>query len=525
MNSLQQTLSHLTRHPAGKSLTVLSRGIEREALRVDKHGLLAMDEHPKALGSALTHSSITTDYSEALLEFITPVTQSVNELIERLGDIHKFTVSKLDEQYLWPLSMPCQVKDVDKIPLAYYGESHAGKMKTLYRQGLTHRYGAPMQVISGVHFNFSISDDLWQALHDMQGSDLTLEQFRSKGYFDMIRNYRRWVWVLPYLFGASPALCASFLGDKGSDIEFSRIGTGTLYLPHATSLRMSDLGYTNKEQYELGISYNSLEHYLETVSRAIRKPSKEFAKIGVKVDGEYRQLNDNVLQIENELYAPVRPKRVAKGSETPSQALARAGVEYIEVRALDVNPFTPLGISKEQVRLLDLFLLTALLTPSDAIDASEEQEIQANLQKVISHGRDPQLTLARDGQAIGLSQYLAQLFDKFAEVGEWLDSHNDRQPYQDALARWRPCVSDPAQTLSGQLLSQLQQADAPQSHWAMALSKQYNQRFEAYRYRRYTEQEFTEASKQSIEQQLLKEQQDHGSFDEFLKDYFKKALG
>ncbi|GLP96816.1 glutamate--cysteine ligase [Paraferrimonas sedimenticola] len=524
MNSLSDTLAVLATRDNAKALTRLSRGVEREALRVGDDGQLAQDAHPHGLGSALTHPWITTDYSEALLEFITPVSDSVNELMDRLGDIHKYTLETLQHQWLWPLSMPCMVSDPKDIKIAQYGSSHGGRMKTLYREGLTHRYGAPMQIISGVHFNFSISSELWQALHQHSGSELSLDEYRSQGYFGLIRNYRRWVWVLPYLFGASPALCRSFLGDKKPNLPFETLPPGTLYLPYATSLRMSDLGYTNKEQENLGISYNGLNQYLTSVNRAIRQPSEEFAKIGVKVDGEYRQLNDNVLQIENELYAPIRPKRVAQAGETPSQALARAGVEYIEVRALDVNPFSPMGIRPDQIRVLDLLLLTALMTPSADISSEEEAEIQANLQAVILRGRQPGLQLTKNGESVSLRNWLAELFDQFALVAEWLDGFNPATPYADALATWRISVDEPESTLSGRLLSELKGSGSSQSEWAMKLAKGYHQCLSEYSYRHWHQPDFEGAAASSHQAQSEREAADTGSFDDFLSDYFDKAL-
>lgn len=325
-----------------------SRGLERESLRYTPEGALTQTPHPKALGAALTHRWITTDFAESLLEFITPVSHEVDTLLAQMSDIHHFAQTKLGDEKLWPLSMPCYVGSEEGIVLAQYGSSNTGKMKTLYREGLKRRYGSLMQIISGVHFNFSFPESFWDALFGEQ-EESARQTSKSAAYFGVIRNYYRFGWLIPYLFGASPALCSSFLQGRKTDLPFESIGK-TLYLPYATSLRLSDLGYTNSAQSVLQIGFNSIEQYLQGLNEAIRTPSAEFAKLGVKVEGEYRQLNSNVLQIENELYAPIRPKRVTQSGERPSQALARAGVEYIEVRSLDVNPFSPIGINEDQVR-------------------------------------------------------------------------------------------------------------------------------------------------------------------------------
>lgn len=213
--------------------------------------------------------------------------------------------------------------------------------------------------------------------------------------------------MIPYFFGASPALCGSFIQGRETDLPFEKIG-GTLYLPKATSLRLSDLGYTNSAQSVLKIGFNSIDQYLEGLSDAIRRPSEEFAEIGVKVDGEYRQLNSNILQIENELYAPIRPKRVTKSGEKPSEALKRGGVEYIEVRSLDVNPFSAVGVSEEQVRFLDLFLTWAALSDSDPMDNCELECWRDNWNKVIVSGREKGLMLqiGCQGERLSLQDWL-----------------------------------------------------------------------------------------------------------------------
>jgi glutamate--cysteine ligase len=144
------------------AITGIGRGIEREALRVLPEGKLSEQGHFYQLGSALTHSQITTDYSETLLEFITPVSYSAEESIAQLQDIQKYTFEHIQGELLWPISMPCFVDDAEKITLAQYGNSNIGKMKTAYRQGLKNRYGSMMQVISGIHFNFSFSQEFWR---------------------------------------------------------------------------------------------------------------------------------------------------------------------------------------------------------------------------------------------------------------------------------------------------------------------------------------------------------------------------
>ncbi|MCS6207375.1 glutamate--cysteine ligase [Shewanella baltica] len=519
LKSFNELVQHLSDAHGRTALLGMLRGIEREALRIDESGYLATDSHPEALGSALMHSRITTDYSEALLEFITPVNNNVEQLLNGLTETHAFSVRHLNGQRLWPVSMPCYVKDEKQIPVARYGSSNTGMMKTLYRKGLTYRYGALMQIISGVHFNFSVSQELWQSLYELSDKQLSYDDFISESYFGLIRNYRRLVWVLPYLFGASPALCSSFIKDQKTDLKFEKTGHGTLYLPFATSLRMSDLGYTNKEQEELNISYKSLPEYLAGVNAAIKMPSANFANIGVKVDGEYRQLNANVLQIENEFYSPIRAKRVTRSGEKPSEALARAGVEYIEVRALDVNPFSPIGIEATQVRFLDLFLLYCLLTESPKSEASEEARLSANLKAVVLEGRKPGLELLTADGSRSLKSWLEELFDALQPLAVLLDG--EATDYQVALAHWRKAVEDPNLTLSGQVLQNVINKGQDHGQWVMTLAQQYYQFFVDYPLSSETVAQYqAEASSSLNKQAELEAAQRSVSFDDYLEDYF-----
>ncbi|MCU8006931.1 glutamate--cysteine ligase [Shewanella sp. SM87] len=519
LKSFNELVQHLSDANGRTALLGMLRGIEREALRIDEFGYLATDSHPEALGSALMHSRITTDYSEALLEFITPVNHNVEQLLTGLTETHAFSVRHLNGQRLWPVSMPCYVKDEQQIPVARYGSSNTGMMKTLYRKGLTYRYGALMQIISGVHFNFSVSQELWQSLYELSDKQLTYDDFISESYFGLIRNYRRLVWVLPYLFGASPALCSSFIKDQKTDLKFEKTGHGTLYLPYATSLRMSDLGYTNKEQEDLNISYNSLPEYLAGVNAATKMPSANFANIGVKVDGEYRQLNANVLQIENEFYSPIRAKRVTRSGEKPSEALARAGVEYIEVRALDVNPFSPVGIEATQVRFLDLFLLYCLLTQSPKSEASEEARLSANLKAVVLEGRKPGLELLTADGSRSLKSWLEELFDALQPLAVLLDGEGT--DYQVALAHWRKAAEDPNLTLSGQVLQNVINKGQDHGQWVMTLAQQYYQYFIDYPLSSETIAQYqAEASSSLNKQAELETAQSAVSFDDYLEDYF-----
>jgi len=507
-----------------QALVGFGRGIEREALRVKPDGKLSEAGHPYAFGSALCHTSITTDYAESLLEFITPVAKDVNQLFDYLNDIHHYAAKHLEnDETLWPMSMPCYVGSEDGIELAQYGVSNTGTMKTTYRQGLKNRYGSMMQIISGVHYNFSLPASFWSTWCEIHDSELTGSDAQSAGYLGLIRNYFRYGWVIPYLFGASPALCQSFLQGKKTNLEFQKVGMGTIYLPHATSLRLSDLGYTNSSQSSLNICYNSVDNYIASVRQALHKKAPEFKALGVKKDGRYIQLNDNVLQIENELYASIRPKRVQKTGETPSQALNARGIEYIEIRSLDVNPFSKVGITEEQVNFLDLFLTWCAIKPSDEISAVQSQHFSKNLSTIVTEGRNPDLQLEIDGQINSVAQWGEWLTNELKALAVVLDKSGNEERYKEAIAHIAPRFSAPELTSSARILDKIISQNSDNGPLALNLSKQYKQELIEQPYQIWSEQYFEQQKIDSLAKQNDIEQADELSFDDFLQNYFNNA--
>ncbi|MGP1959295.1 MAG: glutamate--cysteine ligase [Arsenophonus sp. NC-CH8-MAG3] len=497
-------------------LNGLHRGIERETLRITPTGGLAQTPHPDSLGKALTHPWITTDFAEALLEFITPVDNNIGHVLAFLRDLHRYTVRNLDHELIWPLSMPCFIERQDNIKLAQYGVSNIGRFKTLYREGLKNRYGALMQTIAGIHYNFSLPIEFWQALVSVKDAKSGKDKI-SAGYFRLIRNYYRFGWLIPYLFAASPAICGSFLHGNVKDLPFEKTAKGTYYLPYATSLRMSDLGYTNKSQSDLKITFNNLTTYVAGLKQAIKQPSEEFTKLGLyNKDGKHLQLNTNILQIENELYAPIRPKRVLIGDESPSDTLLKKGIEYIEIRALDINPFTAIGIDEVQIHFLDLFLIWCVLADAPVMNERELNCCRMNWNRVILEGRKP-------GQIIGvgcsesmrpLKEVGQILFDDLIRVANVLDiSGNTR--YREICSQLILMLENPELTYSGQILSPMIEQSI--SQYGLQLAKIYCQQLRNEPYEVITETDFTSARHTSIIKQLAIEQVDKISFEHYLK--------
>ncbi len=454
----QERLDRLKTRAGDAALRTPTMGVERECLRVDPQGGIAKTPHPQALGAALTNPFVTTDYSEALLELITPPCRGAGATFEFLTDIHQFVDARLDdEEQLWPSSMPCVVNGDADVPIAHYGSSNVGMMKRIYRVGLGHRYGRTMQAIAGVHFNYSPPPAVWNAWY---GEDRFSDRQRlvSNDLLGMVRNLRRYGWLMLYLYGASPAVCRTFFGERADALQtlgLESLDEYTAYLPYATSLRMSDLGYSNKAQASVQVSANSLDEYIEGLTHAITTPWPDYEQIGVRVEGEYRQLNANLLQIENEYYSLVRPKRVAQSGESPMQALRRGGVEYVELRALDVDPFTPAGVSEEQLLVLEAFMLYCLTVDSPPISPEEAKGIDSNTRQVARRGREPGLRLhGADGSEISLRDEALRLVDGMMSLSDEVFGAVGADVRQ-ALARQRSAVIEPSLTTSARLLEEM----------------------------------------------------------------------
>ncbi len=392
MSKLQQRLDALP--PA--VLRGILRGIEKEGLRVRPDGTLAATPHPEGLGSALTHPHITTDFSESQLELITGPHTSVEALACELTELHQFVYRHIGDELIWAASMPCALPAEEDIPLGQYGRSNMGRLKTVYRQGLSHRYGRRMQTISGIHYNFSLPAEAWPLLRDAAGSSVAVERFQDAGYFALIRNFRRHSWLLLLLIGASPAVCGSFVA--GHSHGLADWDSGTCFAPYGTSLRMGRLGYQSDAQAALAVSFNCLGDYAQTLHRALTETYPAYVAIGLR-DGElYKQLATTLLQIENEFYGTIRPKRRIQPGERPLRALGLRGVEYVEVRLVDIDPFEPAGIGLSQMRLLDIFLLHCLLSDSPPDSPQEIAAMTRNQRRIAERGRDPRLRLHRTAE-------------------------------------------------------------------------------------------------------------------------------
>lgn len=509
----------------GRLLAGGLKGLEKESLRLAADASLAQTVHPVALGSALTHPWITTDYSEALIELITPAFPDAKATLEFLERIHTFVYSQLGDEFLLATSMPIGINGEESIPIARYGRSNIGRMKHVYRRGLAYRYGRTMQSIAGVHFNYSANQALWPVLWEMEGGRGALTDFVNDIYFAAIRNVHRFGWLLIYLFGCSPAVCRSFFGEgQAPPPHFEVFDRDTLYRPYATSLRMSDIGYRNDSQSGLDISFDSLDEYVASLTAAINQPYPPYQRIGVKVAGDYRQLNANILQIENEYYSSIRPKQEAYSGEKPTFALKRRGVRYLELRALDLCCEEPAGVGLDQIRFLETFMLFCLLAESPPLATGEKAETARNGLAVACCGRTPGFELWRRGEKVDLRDWAEELMEGLGAVAEILDGDAGEQPYRRSLGRYRPAIADPESTPAARMLAEMRCERESFAEYARRWSMRHA---EVWRKRTLTPEQadvFEAEAEISWENQRRIEAADVQSFDEFLEAYFAQTL-
>ena len=530
----QQKIQALSEKGILPSLKKMKRGIEKESLRVTPDGRLSQTPHPHNLGSSLTHPLITTDYAESLLEFITLPSESIDTTLEELKKIHSFVYQNIDNEILWVNSMPCVMGNNNSIPIAQYGTSNIGRLKTLYRIGLDYRYGRLMQTIAGIHYNLSFPEEFWASYKSLcnslnisrnettKSSALSSKDFISDEYFNLIRNFQIFSPLLVYLFGASPAVCASFLKNREHSLDEFKPGT-TYYKPFATSLRMSDLGYQNDAQSGLHICYNSIESYTSSMAHAINTPYPDYEKIGLTESGQLKQLSNNILQIENEYYGSIRPKPVPRPGERPTISLERDGVEYIEMRCLDLNPFEPLGIDKDQILFLDSFALYCLLESSPLFSQDDYSIIEKNLQSVVMEGRNPDVEIDTsfytDNNKVNFSSWALDCLKKIEMAASLLDKAHQTTEHVESVKKQIQKIHQPETTPSARILKNLEDTKCNFFDFAMSTASTSADYFHGLELSPDEKKHFIHLAKQSQDMQNELETSDNIDFNQYLDDY------
>jgi glutamate--cysteine ligase len=498
----------------------LVTGLEKESLRVTPFGKISSLPHSKEYGAALTNPYITTDYSEALLELITPPEGSAHKTIQSLIETHAFVYQNIGDELLWVCSMPPAIANSNEIPIARYGTSNVGQMKYKYRQGLAYRYGRRMQSIAGIHFNFSLSTEAWQKWYkEDQKKDQSLQSFIDEKYLGLIRNYFRQSWLLLQLFGASPAIDNTFTNKIPDDLR--QFDKNSWVGDYATSLRMSNIGYVNHAQAQLNVCYNSLTEYVRGLRAATSTVEPMYLDIGIKDEqGFYKQLNANILQIEAEYYSPIRPKRKSRRDERPLTALEKSGIDYVEVRALDLNPFEQVGISQTDLYFLDLFLLHCLFTESAPCSKQDCQEYRENKLRVAYHGRKPGLTLLTSGEEYLLTDWVEDIFAELAPLASWLDQQQNSHHFTDALNSKYQLLKNPEQLPSSRFLHLMEKEKISFLEAGLLFSEQQKERWKAFNLSEEKKNFYISCAQKSLQDQKEIEDSDKIPFDDYLVSYF-----
>jgi glutamate--cysteine ligase len=519
LSNIEERLRALT----PEVLKGIRRGIEKESLRVRPDGRLAGTPHPYGLGSALTHPHITTDFSESQLELITGVHTDVDACLRELEQIHQVVYREIGEEMLWCASMPCGLPQDDAIPIGQYGSSNVGRMKTVYRIGLSHRYGRRMQTISGIHYNFSLPEAAWPALQRLDRRGCASGVYRNDAYFALIRNFRRHSWLVMLLFGASPAVCSTFVDGRAHGLQ--KLASGTLYLPHATSLRMGPLGYQSDAQASLAVSYNSLRTYAGSLYGALTEPYPPYEAIGIRDGDDYRQLSTALLQIENEFYGTIRPKRRIKPGERPLHALGDRGVEYVEVRLIDLDPHYPIGIAAGTVRFLDIYLLYCLLSGSPPDNPGEIADINDNRTLVAQSGRDPAARLSWRGDEISIVEWGEQLLGECLPIARALDDAHGGNAYAEALSAAHAALRNSASVPSAQVLAGMKERHADSFvQFSLAQSVRHREHFLRAPLAREVAARFSAWAEESRETQRNIEAGDSVPFETYRQQYLSQDL-
>ena len=513
-------LENLSKHSFISFLENSKIGLEKESLRVDKNGTISYKMHPKEFGSSLTNRYITTDYSEALIEIVTPPCSSHKEVLNYLENIIAFIYKNLDEEYLWPASMPCIIAGDKSIPIAYYGTSNAARMKTTYRRGLGNRYGRIMQVISGIHYNYSFSDKFWKEYSLYKNSKKNLKDFKSEQYFIISRNLLRNGWIVAYLFGCSPAVCKSYLSGKKTSLE--SFDEYTYYEKYATSLRMGDIGYQNNIEEDMGVNidYNSIEKYAKSLDDAIKKPSREYEKIGVHKDGYYKQINANSLQIENEYYSTVRPKPDPNLKTRPSLALLENGVNYIELRSIDNDIFSNTGIELTQMYFMELLIIHSLFSDNSEISKEEHADIRNNFKNVAHKGRDKKIKIIKKNETICIEKELNKILNEMESIAKTMGHIKNDKNYEISILQQKDKIHNEKLIPSNLVIDRMKNKKISFYEFCMEniwIQKKY---FSSLKADNNIFNLLKHESELSLDKKNMLENEDEENYEEYIKKYF-----
>lgn len=379
-------------------------GIEREGLRVDFEGKLANTNHPEAFGDKAKNPYITTDFSESQLEVITPVFNDIEEVYKFNNALYDIAAMELKDEYMWPQSMPCIAPDDDKIPIAKY----EGKEAEKYREKLLKKYGGKKQLISGIHFNFSFSEDTMKKIYDKSNSKLKYKDFKNNIYLKIARNYLRYRWIIVYLLGSTTVMHESYVKECVNCLK--EVALDSYSNEGALSYRNGKCGYKNK--VDLYPDYSSVESYVKSI--------EEF-------------INEGIIDSNKEVYSQVRLK--AKDNKNFFESLLNDGVEYLEYRTIDINPFEKGGISLEDMKLMQLFNIYLLIKDESNYEKWQE-DANYNQNIIAAKGQSKNLILRKDGKDIDKEEWALEILGEMNNINKEL-SLIDNEIIENAIEKFK----------------------------------------------------------------------------------------
>lgn len=397
-------------------------GLEKENLRVDSNGKLALTKHPEIFKE--DNPYIKRDFSESQVEMVTPACKSVDEVYDFMENLHNIVTTSLKDEYLWPQSNPPIIPKDDEIPVAKLHK----KEEVTYREGLVKKYGAKRQLVSGVHYNFSFDEDLLKELYSLLSPNMDFKKFKDEIYFKIGRNLLKYKWLLIYLTGASPVFHKSYKGACKKAVK--KIGRDDYYFKGVNSLRNSECGYKNLEDFY--VSYNNVNEYVNDIRNLI---------------------NDKCIQGPREYYSPIRFKTKEQGDMLDN--LLNDGVKYIEIRLLDLDPLCPIGVSKDTLNLIFIFILFTLFTEDFEYTPAFHDEYVLNENRAIENKEFNLINI--DGKEVGLRKKGLEVLEEMEALANKL--FKDNEDIQRAINISKKRFEDYKETIASNILEGIRESD------------------------------------------------------------------
>ncbi|MFH0332607.1 bifunctional glutamate--cysteine ligase GshA/glutathione synthetase GshB [Clostridium perfringens] len=419
-------------------------GLEKENVRVTERGNLALTPHPKAFGDRENNPYIKTDFSESQLEMVTPICNTLEEVYSFICNLNKVVSLEImkNGEFLWPQSNPPILPREEEISIAKL----SNREDELYRENLSYKYGKKKQVISGIHYNFSFKEEFIKLLYKELKVKKDFREFKDDIYLRMARNFQKYHWLLIYLTGASPVFHESYIDEIKEEGE--KLGEDSYYIKDDTSLRNSSYGYKNKKDYY--VSYNSIEEYASDIKNLVK---------------------DKEIQSIKEYYNPIRLKSL--GSEDMLESLLNKGIDYLEVRLLDLDPLSVQGVNKETLYLVHLFMIYTLLKENKEITYKDQEEFFKNHDMVSLKGRNEEAVIHENGIPVLLKDKGREILSEMDEIVEILFSNNEK--FKNVIKRALEKINNPHDTISEKLIKDIKEEGYINFH--MRLAKEYLNNF------------------------------------------------